>query len=238
MSLKLEEQRETRSIRSDSSLRAPSLSELAYREIEGMILTRELTPGERLNDSLLAKRFGISRGPVREAVRRLAAAGLVEVFQNKGSFVRVIDVEDALEIYDIRAALERAGVMAAARNMTPTTLVRLRQCADLMDACERESDREGYFSANLDFHRIIHKAADNQRLLQLYEHYSRELQLFRHVTLITTGIHESNREHHLIVEALESGDAKQAADAMEAHVLQAKARVVALAGNLKENSKS
>lgn len=215
------------------TIRAPSLTELAYREIESMILTRELEAGERLNDSHLAKRFGISRGPVREAIGRLAAAGLVEMVQNRGAYVRVIDVKDALEIYDIRAGLERAGVLAAAANMTPERLARLRQQVESMDAFEAKGDREGYFVANLEFHHMIHEAAGNDRLLELSESFARELRLFRHVSLITAGIHDSNLEHHRILDALEAGEAEQAAAAMEAHVRQAKARLVTLAESLK-----
>ena len=218
---------------SGRSLRAPSLTELAYREIEGMILARELGTGERLNDSQLAKRFGISRGPVREAIGRLAAAGLVEMVQNRGAYVRVIDVKDALEIYDIRAALERAGVLAAAAHMTPERLARLRQQVETMDDYEAAEDRENYFVANLEFHRMIHEAAGNDRLLDLSERFARELRLFRHVSLITAGIHASNLEHHEILEALEAGDAERAAAAMEEHVKQAKSRLMSLADELK-----
>lgn len=215
------------------SLRAPSLTELAFREIEAMILARELETGERLNDSHLAKRFGISRGPVREAISRLASAGLVEMVPNRGAYVRVIDTHDALEIYDVRAALERAGTLAAAANMTPELLAQLRQQVERMDACEAAGDREKYFVANLAFHRMIHEAAGNRRLLELSERFARELRLFRHVSLITAGIHDSNLEHHQILEALEAGDAERAANCMEAHVKQAKARLMALAEELK-----
>lgn len=215
------------------SLRAPSLTELAYREIESMILARELETGERLNDSHLAKRFGISRGPVREAIGRLASAGLVEMIQNKGAYVRVIDVKDALEIYDIRAALERAGVLAASRNMSPEHLARLRHQVEALDVFEAEGDRENYFVANLEFHRMIHEVAGNERLLELIERFARELRLFRHVSLITAGIHDSNIEHHRILEALERGEGEQAAAAMEDHVSRAKIRLIGLAENLK-----
>lgn len=215
------------------SLRAPSLTELAYREIESMILARELETGERLNDSHLAKRFGISRGPVREAIGRLASAGLVEMIQNKGAYVRVIDVKDALEIYDIRAALERAGVLAASRNMNHEHLARLRRQVESLDAFEYKGDRESYFFANLEFHRMIHEAAGNDRLLELIERFSRELRLFRHISLITAGIHDSNIEHHRILKALEQGDGEGAAAAMENHVSQAKERLIVLAENLK-----
>lgn len=198
-----------------------------------MILARELETGERLNDSHLAKRFGISRGPVREAIGRLASAGLVEMIQNKGAYVRVIDVKDALEIYDIRASLERAGVLAASRRMSPEHLLRLRRQVESLDAFEAEGDRENYFVANLEFHRMIHEAAGNERLLDLTERLSRELRLFRHISLITAGIHDSNIEHHRILEALEQGDAQQAAAAMEDHVTRAKERLMVLASNLK-----
>ncbi|WP_372611164.1 GntR family transcriptional regulator [Halomonas sp.] len=215
------------------SIRAPSLTELAYREIERMILACELETGERLNDSHLARRFGISRGPVREAIGRLASVGLVEMIQNKGAYVRVIDVKDALEIYDIRAALERTGVLAASRRMRPEHLVRLRRQVESLDAFEAEGDRENYFVANLEFHRMIHEVAGNERLLDLTERFSRELRLFRHVSLITAGIHESNLEHHRILEALEQGEGEQAAAAMEDHVCRAKERLTVLAENLK-----
>lgn len=218
------------------TLRATSLSDLAYREIEAMIVARELETGERLNDSKLAKRFGISRGPVREAIGRLASAGLVEMVPNKGAYVRVINIDDALDIYDIRAALERAGVMATAHNMTPKLLEELRKQVERMDACEAAGDREVYFVANLEFHRMINEASGNKRLLELSERLALELRLFRHVSVITAGIHASNLEHHRILEALEQGDSEQAAAAMEAHVKQAKARLMSLSSSL--NGKS
>jgi DNA-binding GntR family transcriptional regulator len=218
------------------AIRAPSLTELAYQEIEGMILARELETGERLNDSQLAKRFGISRGPVREAIGRLASAGLVEMVQNRGAYVRVIDVKAALEIYDIRPSLERAAVLAAIRHLDAERLAELRRQVERMDVFEASEDREGYFAANLEFHRMIYKASGNERLLELSERLARELRLFRHVSLITAGIHESNREHHQILEALERGEAQRAATAMEQHVNRAKERLMTLAEKLKNKS--
>ena len=73
------------------------------------------------------------------------------MIQNKGVYVRVIDVKDALDIYDIRAALERAGVLAASRRIRPEHLVRLRRQVESLDAFEAEGDRENYFVANLEF---------------------------------------------------------------------------------------
>ncbi len=220
------------------ALRSPSLAELAYREIERMILSRALSAGERLNDSQLAKRFGISRGPVRDAIVRLAQGGLVDVIPYRGAFVRVIELDDALEIYDIRAALERAGVIKAKEHLTPKLLQQLREQVHIMEHAGQTDDGETYFEANLAFHRLIHKASGNRRLMDLYERYSREIRLFRHLSLVTSGIQESNEEHHRILAALEHGDVYDAASEMESHVLRAKERLVRLAERLQSQPES
>src|SRR5690554_4552509 len=83
------------------SLNASSLTDLAYKRIEAIILSGKLQGGERLNDSKLAKAFSISRGPVRSALARVADAGLVELIPYRGAFVRRIDLADVLDIYDV-----------------------------------------------------------------------------------------------------------------------------------------
>jgi DNA-binding GntR family transcriptional regulator len=207
------------------SLNASSLTDLAYKRIEAIILSGKLQGGERLNDSKLAKAFSISRGPVRSALARLADAGLVELIPYRGAFVRRIDLADVLEIYDVRAAVERAGVLAASRNMTPEILERLAGYAADMDASVGSGDREAYFETNLAFHQLLHQTSGNSRLLELYERYTREQTLFRHFSLVTAGIEESNQEHQRIVRALQAGDAQAAANEMEKHVLSAKNRL-------------
>lgn len=207
------------------SLNASSLTDLAYKRIEAIILSGKLQGGERLNDSKLAKAFSISRGPVRSALARLADAGLVELIPYRGAFVRRIDLADVLEIYDVRAAVERAGVLAASRNMTPEILERLAGYAADMDASVGSGDREAYFETNLAFHQLLHQTSGNSRLLELYERYTREQTLFRHFSLVTAGIEESNQEHQRIVRALQAGDAQAAASEMEKHVLSAKNRL-------------
>ena len=82
-----------------------SLTSVLEKEMERLILTGELEPGERINEIQLSNRFGTSRGPIREATRSLEAKGLVEVVRNRGVYVRRLSIEDAIEIYDVRAAL-------------------------------------------------------------------------------------------------------------------------------------
>lgn len=207
------------------SIQPKSLSDRAYQRIEAIILSGKLKGGDRLNDSKLAKAFSVSRGPVRSALARLAEAGLVDIIPYRGAFVRTVDFEDVMEIYEVRAAVERAGVLAASRNMTPGTLARLKQLALQMDDCFRRGDTEAYFKINLAFHELIHRTGANSRLLDLYERYTREQKLFRHFALTNGGIEESNEQHLRIMHALEQGDGERAAHEMEQHVLSAKLRL-------------
>ena len=92
-------------------LQALSLEDRAYKRIEKMILSGELKGAERINDTQLAKAFSTSRGPVRNALARLAEAGLIELIPYRGAFVKKIDLDDVMEIYEARAAIERAGLV-------------------------------------------------------------------------------------------------------------------------------
>jgi DNA-binding GntR family transcriptional regulator len=202
-----------------------SLVDRVYERIEAIILSGRLKGGERLNDSKLAKAFSVSRGPVRSALTRLAEAGLVELIPYRGAFVKTIDFDDILEIYEVRAAIERAGVIAACRNMTAETLAMLVEHVAAMDASRNSGDHEQYFQHNLAFHELIHRTSGNGRLFNLYQRYTREQKLFRHLSLTTGGVEESNAEHQRIVYALERGDGETAASEMEQHVLSARSRL-------------
>jgi DNA-binding GntR family transcriptional regulator len=206
--------------------KSPSLSDLAYREIENMILGGEIGSGKRLNDSLLARQFGISRGPIREAINRLAAAGLVNVVQNRGAFVRVIDLRDALEIYDLRAGLERVATMKAAQLSTPALVDSLTEAVESMDAYFQANQQADYFKTNLHFHRTIYEASGNQRLIESTQRLERELQLFRKFSIERGGMMASNRGHWDILEAIRDADPRLAGDMMEKHVWQAKERLI------------
>lgn len=202
-----------------------SLADRVYERIETIILSGRLKGGERLNDSKLARAFSVSRGPVRSALTRLAEVGLVELIPYRGAFVRTIDFHDVLEIYEVRAAIERTGVIAACRNMTAETLAQLVEHVAAMDASRKTGDHEQYFERNLAFHELIHRTSGNGRLFSLYQRYTREQKLFRHLSLMTGGVEESNAEHQRIVCALEAGDSATAAFEMEQHVLSARSRL-------------
>src|SRR3546814_5092102 len=100
----------------------------------------ELAPGERLNETQLAARFGTSRGPLREATRSLEAKGFVEVIRNRGVFVRQLSVEEALEVYDVRAALFGLAGRLLAQKMNDELLAKLNRQLDVMEAAARSEE--------------------------------------------------------------------------------------------------
>ena len=103
-------------------LRASSLASAVQQEIERMIFTGELGPGDKLTEAFLAERLSVSRGPVREAFRVLEEAGLLQLEKNRGVFVRQIPIEEALEIFELRAMMEAHVGATLAQNASPTQI--------------------------------------------------------------------------------------------------------------------
>lgn len=206
-------------------LNPTSLTELARQRLETMILSGDLAADERLNEKALSTRFGISRGPLREAIRALHHAGLVEMIANRGAFVRKISLRDVLEIYHIRAGLERAGARSACEAARSSDIEAMSELVQHMDTAERDQDFSTYFELNLKFHTLIHALSGNTRLIRLYEQLSQELSLFRQHTILKSRMQSSNAEHHQILAAFQARDSEAAAGAMEEHVLTSAVRL-------------
>jgi DNA-binding GntR family transcriptional regulator len=210
------------------ALRTASLTSALEREIEKLILSGELPPGERINEIQLSKRFGTSRGPIREATRSLEGKGLVEVFRNRGVFIRRLTLQEALEIYDLRCALfGLAGRLLAAR-MSDDILKHLSGALQQMDEVAEERNFDSYYPLNLAFHSFIVEKAGNATLATEYGAMVKKLHLFRARSLVQGGgLAVSNREHREIVDALASGDLERAHAACWRHVERAKHRLLA-----------
>lgn len=205
-----------------------SLTNALEKQIERLIVEGELAPGERLNEIQLASRFGTSRGPLREATRSLEAKGFVEVIRNRGVFVRQLSIEEALEVYDVRAALFGLAGRLLAQKMTDDLLAKLNRQLDAMEAAAAKSDFETYYPLNLEFHRTIVESAGNKTLLAEYLRFVKKMHLFRAKSLVQGGgLAVSNREHREMVDALASGDVERAHATHWRHVERAKARLLA-----------
>jgi DNA-binding transcriptional regulator YhcF (GntR family) len=125
--------------------RAQPLSRVLADALEGLIVGGEMRPGERLNEQQLAQRFGVSRGPIREAIRALEGAGFVEAVPNKGVFVRRLTVAEVRELYDVRAALFALAGRLVAERADEMLLRRLQNLVTAMDAATAARDFDAYY---------------------------------------------------------------------------------------------
>jgi len=207
-------------------VRSSSLPDLVRQELERMILAGELAAGAKLTEAALAARLGVSRGPVREAFRALEELGLVRIEKNRGVFVRHISIEEADQIYEVRAILDEWIGRRLAQSATPEQIRALRSHVERMDRAAARHDLDGYYHLNLEFHDQLVAACGNAKLFATYRRLVNELSLFRHQALArgeTMSI--STREHREIVERIASGNAAAAGKALLDHVLASRERM-------------
>lgn len=208
-------------------LQQHSLTTLVQREVERRILEGELAPGTKLNEADLAGELRVSRGPVREAFRALEQSGLVRTEKNRGVFVRQVSLDEANEIYEVRAALEGMVGRLAAKRIHPTQLEALRAVVKRMHAVGRARDVAAYYPLNVRFHELLLEAAGNRALAANYRRVVNELDLYRRETLARSAenIPISTRDHEAIVNAVSRGDEKLAERLLFEHVINSRERL-------------
>ncbi|MGE5666986.1 MAG: phosphonate utilization associated transcriptional regulator [Betaproteobacteria bacterium] len=207
-------------------LQAHSLPELVQRELERMILAGGLAAGAQLREAEVAALLGVSRGPVREAFRALEECGLVRLEKNRGVFVRQIGVDEADQIFELRAVLDEFAGRRAAQNATPGDVADLRRFIERMKVAAEQGDVDAYLEANIAFHERIVRLAGNPKLTLLYRRLVNELHLHRRASLGQAGrLPVSIREHRAIVDLIASGQAAAAGRALHAHAMASRDRV-------------
>jgi len=205
-----------------------TLTSAVQREIERRILTGEIVAGARLAEAPLASELGVSRGPVREAIRGLIQAGLVDSVANRGGVVRKIGFEEALDLYDLRAVLFGFACELVARRRTAEQLAALEAALDDMAAAVAARDKELYYQLNLAFHAKMMAFSGNRRLRANYEGVVKEMHLFRRRGLSRVSkITASQAEHRAIVAAIGDGDVAAAFQAGREHVQHGRGRFAA-----------
>lgn len=207
-----------------AQLQGNSLPKLVQNEIERMILDGALLPGAKLTESTLADQLGVSRGPVREAFRLLEEAGLVRTEKNRGVFVRAVPIEEALEIFEVRAVMDLYVGRKLAQTATATEVRELRQLVDAMDQAVKGGNAQDYHRFNLQFHDRLLELAGNAKLVATYRKLVNELSLFRRQNLTEESMAVYSREHKAIVKAIAAGDAEAAGQAMHDHVMNSRER--------------
>ena len=209
-------------------LQTSSLTSVVQGELERMILSGELAPGDRLTEVALAARIGVSRGPLREAFRMLDEAGLVRTEKNRGVFVRDLPVDEAVEIFDLRAAMDELVARKLAEAITPAGLKEVRGLVEQMERAVKAEDADAYHLLNLQFHDRLVELAGNRKLSAIYRKLVKELSLFRRLNLEDARLMPiSAKEHRGIVKAIAAGNPDAAGRAMFKHVMQSKERTIA-----------
>jgi phosphonate utilization transcriptional regulator len=208
-------------------LQSSSLASVVQQEIERAILQGEHEPGSKLIEATLAQKMGVSRGPIREAFRMLEEAGLVRTEKNRGVFVRDIPIDEAVEIFDLRAAMDELVGRKLAADITPAQLKEIKGLVDAMEKAVKAEDARHYHLLNLKFHDRLVEMAGNGKLTAIYRKLIKELSLFRRLNLADGWLLPiSANEHRQIIKAIASGDPEAAGRAMFDHVMDSKERTI------------
>jgi phosphonate utilization transcriptional regulator len=208
-------------------LQSSSLASVVQQEVERAILAGEYAPGTKLIEANLAQKMGVSRGPVREAFRMLEEAGMVRTEKNRGVFVRDIPIDEAVEIFDLRAAMDELVGRQLATHITPAQLKEVRGLVEQMEKAVKAEDAYNYHLLNLRFHDRLVEMAGNRKLTAIYRKLIKELSLFRRLNLADSWLLPvSAGEHRQIVKAIASGDPDVAGKALFQHVMDSKQRTI------------
>jgi DNA-binding GntR family transcriptional regulator len=194
-------------------------------ELERLITQGELQPGERLNEVALAKRLGVSRGPVREAARALEKSGLVTVIVNRGAFVRALTLDEAMDIYELNAVIFGLAASQLAVSITAAQAMELQALVDGMDHAGAAADPDAFFALNVRFHECIVSFARNRQAEAVYSDFTKKLLLFRRRSFDRAGnMQQSNSEHRGLLQALAAGQSGLARERAENHARAGRAR--------------
>lgn len=205
-----------------------TLSDKGADALRDLILRGVLRPGDRLNEVELSAALGISRAPLREAIRQVASEGLLTMVTHRGAYVPDYTVEDLRDLYEVRIALETHAVRLLVDQDNPDSLAKLRKVLDEASAEIENSDSSGYPN-NLDFHRMLIELTGNRQLTAMATSIDRRLQLAR----VRSGhlperAVEALEEHREILNALSRGSADRAADLMTDHLRRSLANALRL----------
>lgn len=209
--------------------RPPTAQEAVLGELRRAIVAGQLRPGEQILQDALAERFGVSRVPLREALKILEGEGQVVYRPHRGYFVAQLDVADLHEVYRMRELLETEAVRVAVPRLTDTDLRRLRDAADDVDRADASGDLVAMTVANRRFHFTLIEAAGMPRLARLVRILWDATDVYRSLYYAEEGhrriVHE---EHRAVVDAVAAGDAERAVALLTEHREHAVAEVTRL----------
>jgi DNA-binding GntR family transcriptional regulator len=215
-----------------------TLWERVYRHLRQQILEDQLPPGTELSEVALSRELAVSRGPIREAIGRLAAEGLVTVRPRRGAEVRSLTPTELIDAYQVREALEVLAVRLAVPRITSSDLARLDELVEAMAEFARKDQVADFFAANVAFHELLCELSGNEKLREVHHRLEGEISRFQARTLALRGnLDSSVSEHRAILAAVRLRDADKACELTAAHIrVPAQRLQESLAGALESGS--
>ena len=195
------------------------LRDVVFNTLRRAILRGELKPGERLMEIQLANKLGVSRTPIREAIRKLELEGLVLMIPRKGAEVAEITEKNLRDVLEVRCALEELGVQLACDRIDKSGVRELHEAADHFRDMLESDDITQIAEADEAFHDVIFKATDNGRLIQLLNNLREQMYRYRVEYLKRSDFHQQLiDEHEEIIETIENGQKDRAVQVVCQHV--------------------
>jgi DNA-binding GntR family transcriptional regulator len=206
-----------------------NLHETTFQKLRSLLVEGKIAPGSKLNERELAESLNVSRTPIREAIRRLAADGLVELIANRGAIAVELTLEDVIHTFDVIADLEGFSGELAANNISAATLSELEALQYEMLASYARRDLSSYYKLNLRIHHLINQAANNPVLSRLFSQVNARIEALRFRSN-QDGVkwEKAVEEHQEMLEALKARDSTRMRKIMMQHVMNKRDVVVQL----------
>jgi len=206
-----------------------TLWQRVYDHLREEILSGELPAGSELQEVALSSQLGVSRGPIREAIGRLAAEGLVVVRPRRGAVVRALSKQEFLEAYQVREALEMMAVRLAVPRLDAPDFEKLENLIGAMEAHAGKGEVAEFFEANALFHATLFEVSGNDKLQELYRQLLGQMGRYRTRSAVLRGsLQRSVAEHRAIVRAARRGNVERAVHLMSEHIRVPQRRLQAL----------
>ena len=204
------------------------LHDTVVEHLQTLIIEGVLEPASKLNEREVCERLGISRTPLREAMKVLASEGLIEIIPNRGAFVSKMNETEIWETFEMMSGLEALSGELAAERISPAEIADIKALHYAMLVCRTQNDLSGYYSRNQAIHNKINEAARNSVLRQVYLSVNRRLLALR----FKSNFREAKwdravKEHGEMIEALEAHDGKRLAAILRQHLLDKRDSVLA-----------
>lgn len=214
------------------------LREVVCETLRDAIRRGILKPGERLMEIQLAEELGVSRTPVREAIRKLELEGYVIMMPRRGTYVANLSIRDVNEVFEIRTSLESLSNGLAAERITDEELEQLQRLLVVIGKYIEENDMDKIVETDTKFHDLLYQASRNQRLIGIISNLREQLTRFRTTSMSFPGrLKETLEEHREIVEAIAQGDVKAARKAAEKHMEKSEQTLLSAMDALKKSKK-